>query len=733
MPGRSAAARCYREALSRHPGYAPAWRGLGDLHREANEAAQALPCYQEAVRLAPELAEAHAGLGAVLRALGRAAEAEAPLAAVVALRPGCALALATLGGAYYESGRLEPAIQVYRSALAAQPNFCEAWNNLGNSLREAGRLDEAVGCYSACVQLQLTSPAPGPPSGAAPGSAAAVSAAAVAAARLAVTYNNLGGVLKLQGRGLECAAAYERVAALQPASPEAAANLGSAYKDYGRHDEAVAAYRRSLALRPDFPEAFANLVHSMQCVCDWTDRPALFARLEAEARRDIACGRLPSVQPFHAMAYPFPADLALAISAKYAEYCLSNAARLGMPRLVHPPAAQLVPGQRLRIAYVSSDFGNHPLSHLMGSVFGLHDRSRYEVHCYALSADDGSEWRRRIASEAEHFVDVSAWGAGDIAARISADGAHVALNLNGYTKGARNEIFALQPAPVQASYMGFPATAGAPYLPWIVLDKAVCPGAAERACYSEAGVALMPHSYFVNDYLHSNGADLAGGGRTVLTSRAQLGLPDGAVVYSCSNQLYKYDPETFETWCRVLHRVPGSVLWLLRFPPAGERRVHAEAAARGIDPARVIFTDVAAKPEHIARSGLADVFLDTPHCNAHTTCCDVLWAGVPVVTLPLTRCAGRVAASLCAATGLGAHMVVRSQAEYEERAVELGLDSGRRQALRAALLARRATCPLFDTRRWVRDFERVLTRMWDIHCEGGAPRDFEVRPDEDQG
>lgn len=112
------------------------------------------------------------------------------------------------------------------------------------------------------------------------------------------------------------------------------------------------------------------------------------------------------------------------------------------------------------MAYVSSDFGNHPLSHLMGSVFALHNRARVEVFCYALSPTDGSEWRKRIEQEAEHFVDVSAWGVADIAGRISADGIHVAINLNGYTKGARNEIFALKPAPVQASYMGFPATTG---------------------------------------------------------------------------------------------------------------------------------------------------------------------------------------------------------------------------------------------------------------------------------
>ena len=104
-----------------------------------------------------------------------------------------------------------------------------------------------------------------------------------------------------------------------------------------------------------------------------------------------------------------------------------------------------------------------------------------------------------------------------------------------------------------------------------------------------------------------------------MPSRADIGLPTDKIVYSCSNQLYKYDPETFRSWCNILKRVPNSVLWLLRFPLFGEPRIHAEAAAQGVDPSRIIFTDVADKPQHIRRSGLADVFLDTPLCNAHTT------------------------------------------------------------------------------------------------------------------
>lgn len=306
------------------------------------------------------------------------------------------------------------------------------------------------------------------------------------------------GILKMQGRTQEAISCYEHITMLQSESPEAHANLASAYKDVARHDVAVTSYKCALGLRPDFPEAFANLVHSLQCICDWQDRDKLFIRLQNEVIRDLKNNRLPPVQPFHAMAYPFPASLALDISRKYAEHCSLTASRLGCPPLAHPAPKRLKPGERLRVAYVSSDFGNHPLSHLMASVFGLHNREAVEVFCYALTANDGSEWRNKIEKEAEHFSDVSSWSVTDIAGKISQDGIHVAINLNGYTKGARNEIFALKPAPVQASYMGFPATTGADYLPYLITDPIVAPEE-HRNCYSEH-LALMPNCYFVNDY-----------------------------------------------------------------------------------------------------------------------------------------------------------------------------------------------------------------------------------------
>ncbi|KAE8720912.1 putative UDP-N-acetylglucosamine--peptide N-acetylglucosaminyltransferase SEC [Hibiscus syriacus] len=583
-----------------------------------------------------------------------------------------------------------------KATLAVTTGLSAPFNNLAVIYKQQGNYVEVISCYNEVLRIDP-----------------------LAADGLV----NRGNTYKEIGRVTEAIEDYIRAINIRPNTAEAHANLASAYKDSGHVEAAIKSYK-ALVLRPDFPEATCNLLHTLQCVCNWEDRDKMFTEVEGIIRRQIKMSVLPSVQPFHAIAYPIDPMLALDISRKYAAHCSIIASRFALPPFNHPAPIRIrVNGGngRLKVGYVSSDFGNHPLSHLMGSVFGMHNRENVEVFCYALSQNDGTEWRQRIQSEAEHFVDVSAMSSDVIAKMINEDGIQILINLNGYTKGARNEIFAMQPAPIQVSYMGFPGTTGADFIDYLVTDEFVSPLRYSHI-YSEKLVHL-PHCYFVNDYKQKNRDVLD---PTCQHKRSDYGLPEDKFIFACFNQLYKMDPEIFNTWCNILKRVPNSALWLLRFPAAGETRLRAYAAAQGVQPEQIIFTDVAMKQEHIRRSALADFCLDTPLCNAHTTGTDVLWAGLPIVTLPLEKMATRVAGSLCLATGLGEEMIVNSMKEYEDRAVELALNRPKLHALTKKLKEVRMTCPLFDTARWVQNLERAYLKMWNLHCAGQQPQHFKV-------
>ncbi|KAK7269108.1 hypothetical protein RIF29_21824 [Crotalaria pallida] len=756
---------CYLEALRIQPTFAIAWSNLAGLFMESGDLNRALQYYKEAVKLKPSFPDAYLNLGNVYKALGMPQEAIACYQHALQTRPNYGMAYGNLASIYYEQGQLDMAILHYKQAVSCDPRFLEAYNNLGNALKDFGRVEEAIQCYNQCLSLQPNHPQALTNLGNIYMEWNMVSAAAsYYKATLSVTtglsapYNNLAIIYKQQGnyadaitcynevlridplaadglvnrgntykeigRVSEAIQDYIRAITVRPTMAEAHANLASAYKDSGHVEAAVKSYRQALILRPDFPEATCNLLHTLQCVCSWEDRDKMFKEVEGIIRRQINMSVLPSVQPFHAIAYPLDPMLALEISRKYAAHCSLIASRFALPPFSHPtpiPIKRDGGCQRLRVGYVSSDFGNHPLSHLMGSIFGMHNRKNVEVFCYALSANDGTEWRQRIQSEAEHFVDVSALSSDMIAKMINEDKIHILVNLNGYTKGARNEIFAMQPAPIQVSYMGFPGTTGATYIDYLVTDEFVSP-LRYAHIYSEK-IVHLPHCYFVNDYKQKNQDVLDANCRH---KRSDYGLPEDKFIFACFNQLYKMDPEIFNTWCNILKRVPNSALWLLRFPAAGEMRLRAYAVAQGVQPDQIIFTDVAMKGEHIRRSALADLFLDTPLCNAHTTGTDILWAGLPMVTLPLEKMATRVAGSLCMATGLGEEMIVSSMKEYEERAVSLALNRPKLQSLTDKLKAVRMTCPLFDTARWVRNLERAYFKMWNMHCLGQRPQHFKV-------
>lgn len=756
---------CYLEALRIQPTFAIAWSNLAGLFMESGDLNRALQYYKEAVKLKPTFPDAYLNLGNVYKALGMPQEAIVCYQRAVQTRPNNAIVYGNLASTYYDRGQLDMAILHYKQAVACDPRFLEAYNNLGNALKDVGRVEEAIQCYNQCLTLQPSHPQALTNLGNIYMEWNMVAAAAsYYKATLSVTtglsapFNNLAVIYKQQGNYADAISCYNEVLRIDPMAAdglvnrgntykeigrvseaihdyvrainirptmaEAHANLASAYKDSGHVEAAIKSYKQALLLRPDFPEATCNLLHTLQCVCCWEDRDKMFAEVEGIIRRQINMSILPSVQPFHAIAYPLDPILALEISRKYAAHCSLIASRFSLPPFSHPPPILIRRNggtERLKVGYVSSDFGNHPLSHLMGSVFGMHNRTNVEVFCYALSANDGTEWRQRIQTEAEHFIDVSGMSSDAVAKLINEDGIQILINLNGYTKGARNEIFAMQPAPIQVSYMGFPGTTGATYIDYLVTDEFVSPLCYAHV-YSEKLVHL-PHCYFVNDYKQKN--------RDVLDpncrhKRSDYGLPEEKFIFACFNQLYKMDPEIFNTWCNILKRVPNSALWLLRFPAAGEMRLRAYAISQGVQPDQIIFTDVAMKHEHIRRSALADLFLDSPLCNAHTTGTDILWAGLPMVTLPLEKMATRVAGSLCLATGLGDEMIVNSMKEYEDRAVSLALNRPKLEALTNKLKSVRMTCPLFDTARWVKNLERSYFKMWNLYCSGQKPQHFKV-------
>ncbi len=519
--------------------------------------------------------------------------------------------------------------------------------------------------------------------------------------------SNLGMVVWDQRRLDEALPLLVRAVQLDPVHVGARLNLGNALLIGNRIDDGIAQLREVLRLDPGNAKAHGSLLKPLLDVCDWDGAAALassFAERWASRPDDPL---LEGVLPFTSLLVPLPPAMRLDLARRYAARV---SAAVGPPL---PGASPRRPGERLRVGYASADFHNHATAHLAAGLFERHDRRRFEVIAYSYGIDDGSEYRARLQAAFDRFVDVRHETHRAIAERIARDGVDILVDLKGHTGEGRPEIFALRPAPVQVNYLGYPGSTGADFIDYILADRVVIPEA-DRRWFSER-VAYLPASYQVND----DQQPIAEGA----PSRAACGLPDVGVVFCSFNKHYKIERALFDAWLRILAAVPGSVLWLLG--GHGEKRLRRAAVAGGIDPQRLVFAGKLPKPEHLARHRLADLFLDTHHVNAHTTASDALWAGLPLLTVPGSSFAGRVAASLLRAIGLP-ELIAPTLEAYEQRAIELARAPAALAALRTRLAANRRVMPLFDTERYARDLERAFERMHELRGAGRPAEAFEV-------
>jgi protein O-GlcNAc transferase len=343
-------------------------------------------------------------------------------------------------------------------------------------------------------------------------------------------------------------------------------------------------------------------------------------------------------------------------------------------------------GERLRVAYVSADFHDHPVSHLLVGVLERHDRERFEVIGISLRGPTGDSFERRVRAAFDRCIDLGGRDDLQIAQRMRELQIDIAVDLMGLTDSLRLGVFAHRAAPVQVSYLGYAGTSGAPYMDYVLADEVVIPRGTEGS-YSEQ-VLRLPHCYLPNDDRREVGP---------LPTRAQAGLPGSGVVFCAFTNAYKINPPMFDIWMRLLRSLPGSVLWLRTLTDEARENLQREARTRAVDPDRLVFAPhVTSMAEHLGRHGLADLYLDTFPYNAHSTACDALWAGVPVLTCMGTGFASRVAASALTAMGLS-ELITHSLGEYEHLALDLARRPERLLELRARLARQRSSAPLFDT------------------------------------
>jgi protein O-GlcNAc transferase len=671
----------YDRALAINPRYAKALCHRGDALRAFGRNAEAIASYDKALAAAPDYAEAHVNRGVVLREVGRHAEALASFERALTLRPGNPEILYNRGNSLQSLGRFGEALRDYDAVLTGNPHAIEAHNNRGCVLEKLARFEQALASFDAALALRPDNPE---------------------------ALHNRGNALLALSRQAEALASYDRALALAPQRVDTLHNRGQTLVLLRRYEEAIPAFDAALAIEPENPGAWAALANCRLLTCDWQ----AVAQLAERARTAARSGDWSRLDPFAALCI-------LDAPADHLEYARAYVRR-SAPPAAPPPLAMRTPchKERIRVAYLSSDFRNHPVARAAVRLFELHNRTQFETFGVSFGPDDGSDMRARVASAFDRFLDVRGKTDREIAELLRDLQIDVAVDLNGHTQGARTGILAHRPAPIQVVYLGYPGTLGADFIDYILADATVLPFA-EQDRYREH-IVQLPHCYHPCDETTAISA------RTF--TRAELGLPDGRPVFCCFNRPDKVTAVVFDVWMRLLAGIKGSVLWLSQMNDPARANLRRAAATRGIDPDRLVFApQTASLGDHLARHREADLFVDTQPYNAHSTAIDALWAGLPVVTCPGHSFASRVGASLLNAVGLP-ELIATDLEAYEGVARKLASDRPLLESIRNKLLNNRETCPLFDVARTCRHIEAAYATMWEIHRRGDSPRGFRVEP-----
>lgn len=626
------------------------------------------------------------------------------------------------GLAHAQARRWSEAASEFRRASTLAPDDALVWLNLARAQSRSQQLDAAIASATRAFALDPASPL-----------ACRILADCLTAqhrhaeaadcfARLAPNaprdhefLSAHGIALFSAGRLREAIDAFFLSLAQKIDAPLVHYRLGLTFKDLHMKEEAAECFRTAVALDEGSVRAMALalLVHESAQACQWEHLAEETRALRtAIGTLHEAAGNL--LSPFAFLAIDCTPEEQRRVGALRAR-SLGNA----VPRLPRLPRRRAL--GRIRVGYLSSDFFNHATAVLMAELLEQRDTATFEVVLYSHSRHDGSALQQRVTAACDRFVDVNALDNGKLAERIRADGIDILVDLKGHTRDSRFEVLAARPAPVQVSYLGFPGTTGADYIDYVIGDPVVTPLEAERD-FSEK-IAQMPWSYQPNDRQ-----------RALLPSpgRAACGLPEGALVFCCFNQIYKINPDVLDAWARILSGAPDALLWLLAWNPQGERNLRQEFRRRGIDPVRLHFAPKAQMEDHLARLRCADLFLDTWPCNAHTTASESLWVGVPVLTLPGSTFASRVAASLARATHTDS-LVCASVDQYVARALELARNAAELTAIRQGLEAQRMSLPLFDSPATTRALEALYLRMHARAVQGLPPEHLPAAPPASDG
>lgn len=694
------ALKYFEQAITIKNDFAILWYNLGLTRLKLNQLQEAFFCINRCLELDPEYKPAidlrnavSAGLSEQSKELnekkepeadgerlitalqlhsqGRTHEAEKIFLEILRSDPDDYASLFSMGLIENLRQNHEKALRYFEACQAIKPDVAAVWYNSGIMQQTLKRHEQALTSYNRALELKPD--------------------------YLEVMLNK-GALLVEMQRSKDALLTYEDMLKVAPENEKALYNRGIILTHLNLNDNAIQTFEKLLEVAPESDYAAGLLCFAKMHACDWKN----LEPLKKTITEGVKAGR----RVCKTLAFTAISD-----SPQDNLTCAQTFTRHLFPTGIPVWQGKIYNHAKIRVAYMSPDFREHPVGYLTAGLFEAHDKTRFELYGISLGSNKPSTLRSRIQNTFDRFIDASCLSCDEVTDFLSSNEVDILVDLAGHTADARTEILARRPTPIQINYLGYSSTMGADYIDYIIADPHVIPEA-HRDFYAEK-VVHLPNSYMPSDD-KLNAAEQ-------IPTRREYGLPENGFVFCSFNHDYKISPEVFDIWMRLLKNTPGSVLWLMKLNEAAERNLRREAENRNIASNRLVFASRVEKIEdHLARYRLADLFLDTCPCNAHSTANDALKVGLPIVTCRGHNFAGRVAASLLTTLNMP-ELITDNLDEYEKVAQQLSSDAAALKSIAGKLQKNLQNSPLYSTATYCRNLEQAYEAMWQRYQQGKPP------------
>ena len=669
----------YRHALDIKPDFAMVHCNLGNAQRSLGLNNDAIASYNRALQISPDFAEAHYNLGATLQGLARHDEAIASFRRAVEIRPVFAEAHNNMGNSQKAVDQVEHAAASYRAALRSNPDYAEACNNLGNLLKDKGQFDEAIAVYRRALIIK-------------PGFAQA--------------HSNLGNVLTDLGRIDDAIASYRRAIEINPSSAEAHSNLGNAFSKLRKFDAAIASYRRALQADSNYFGAYNNLGNALQELGQSDDAVASYRRALA-IKPDFA-------DAHSSLLFCLSHDGSIGSEALFAEHLRFGEQFEAPHRASWPRHRNARDGERcLQVGFVSGDLRDHAVAYFFEPILGhLATYPGLSLHAYYNHPTEGSI-TPRLRAHFQHWYRVAGLSDAALAQKIAADGIDILIDLSGHTGENRLLCFARKPAPVQASWMGYPGTTGLSAMDYYLADRYFLPPGKFDSQFTEKLVYLPASAPFLPD-------------RRAPPVNALPALANGYLTFGSFNRLSKVTPSAVALWSKLLQALPETRMVIGGMPRDGQSSMLVDWFARGgVARERLSFYPRCDVPAYLALHHKVDICLDTFPYTGGTTTNHALWMGVPTLTVAGTTVAGRQGAAILGHVGMD-DFIAADADDFCRKGRYWAGNPVALSAVRSGLRARCEQSPVRDPEVITAGIDQALRIMWRRWCAGLPAETFET-------